>query len=145
MIPCYLEKHAQNGARPRRHYLARSFCFGGADTRPFALFALFALLVSQLSSQQTPTFSSTANVVVVDVTVTSRDGKPLTNLTKNDFLVYEDGKLQTLQGCDLTEAGYQAARADAASQDLCKFARRPKPAPAAPALCARGHRRRSRN
>ena len=60
-----------------------------------------ALLASQLSSQQMATFSTTANVVVVNVTVTSRDGKPIGKLTKGDFLLYEDGKLLTLQICEL--------------------------------------------
>lgn len=60
-----------------------------------------ALLASQLSSQQMATFSTTANVVVVNVTVTSRDGKSIGSLTKGDFLLYEDGKLQTLQSCEL--------------------------------------------
>jgi VWFA-related protein len=60
-----------------------------------------ALLASQLSSQQMATFSTTANVVTVNVTVTGRDGKSIGNLTGKDFLVYEDGKLQTLQSCEL--------------------------------------------
>ena len=60
-----------------------------------------ALLASQLSSQQQAKFSATANVVVVNVTVTSRDGKAVGSLTKNDFQLYEDGKVQTLQSCDL--------------------------------------------
>jgi VWFA-related protein len=47
------------------------------------------------------TFSTTANVVVVDVTVTGRDGKSIGSLTAAGFLVYEDGKLQTLQSCEL--------------------------------------------
>jgi VWFA-related protein len=47
------------------------------------------------------TFSTTANVVTVNVTVTGRDGKSIGNLTGSDFLVYEDGKLQTLQSCEL--------------------------------------------
>ena len=47
------------------------------------------------------TFSTTANVVTVNVTVTSRDGKSIGTLTGSDFLVYEDGKLQTLQSCEL--------------------------------------------
>jgi len=66
-----------------------------------AILVTAALLAAQLSSQQVPTFSSTANVVVVDVTVMSRDGKPIANLTKSDFLIYEDGKLQSLQSCEL--------------------------------------------
>jgi len=62
-----------------------------------------ALLASPLSSQQqrTANFSTTANVVVVDVTVTGRDGKAISNLTKDDFLVYEDGKVQALQSCEI--------------------------------------------
>ena len=66
-----------------------------------AIVVTAALLASQLSSQQMATFSTTANVVVVDLTVTSRDGKAIGNLTAGDFLVYEDGKLQTLQSCEL--------------------------------------------
>jgi len=69
--------------------------------KPLAIVVTVALLAGQLSSQQTPTFSTTANVVVVDVTVTSRDGKPIGNLGKSDFLLSEDGKLQTLQSCEL--------------------------------------------
>jgi VWFA-related protein len=38
--------------------------------------------------------------VIVNVTVTDRDGKPVPNLTKNDFEVYEDGKLQKIQAVD---------------------------------------------
>lgn len=43
----------------------------------------------------------TTNVVVVNVTVLGRDGKPVENLTKNDFEVFEDGKPQKLQAVDL--------------------------------------------
>ncbi len=69
--------------------------------RYLAIVVTAALLVSQMSSQQMATFSTTANVVVIDVTVTGRDGKAIGNLTNKDFLVYEDGKLQTLQSCEL--------------------------------------------
>jgi len=65
------------------------------------LLIVFTLLAGLLSPQDRPTFSTTANVVVVDVTVTGRDGKAIGNLTRNDFQVYEDGKLQTLQSCEL--------------------------------------------
>jgi len=68
--------------------------------RYLAIVITAALLASQLSSQQAR-FSTTANVVVVNVTVTTHDGKAVGNLTKSDFLLYEDGKLQTLQSCDL--------------------------------------------
>jgi VWFA-related protein len=67
---------------------------------------LLALLtaISLLLAQEAPppaTFSTTTNLVVVDVTVSDNSGKPVTNLTKDDFLVYEDGKQQTLLSCDL--------------------------------------------
>lgn len=62
---------------------------------------LAAVLATQPAfSQQRPTFSTTTNVVVVNVTVTGRDGRPVENLTKNDFQVFEDGKLQKLQAVD---------------------------------------------
>jgi hypothetical protein len=38
---------------------------------------------------------------VVNVSVLDRDGKPIENLTKDDFELYEDGKLQKLQAVDL--------------------------------------------
>ncbi len=60
---------------------------------------------SAARSPQTPqksyTFSTTANIVIVNVSVIGHDGKPIETLTKNDFQVYEDGKLQTLQSVDL--------------------------------------------
>ena len=68
--------------------------------KSLAIVMTAVLLATQLSSQQNATFSTTANVVVVNVTVTS-SGKPVSTLTTNDFLVYEDGKLQTLQSCEL--------------------------------------------
>jgi VWFA-related protein len=52
-----------------------------------------------------PTFSSTLNLVVVNVSVTSRNGQPIPNLTKNDFQLYEDGKLQPLQSVDYQRLG----------------------------------------
>lgn len=62
---------------------------------------LAAMLATQpVFSQQRPTFSTTTNIVVVNVTVTGRDGKPVENLTKNDFQLFEDGKLQKLQAVD---------------------------------------------
>src|SRR5690348_11078375 len=61
------------------------------------------MLVCPLAPQdlpQKPTFSSTTNLVVVNITVVSRDGKPVENLTRDDFLLFEDGKLQQLQSAE---------------------------------------------
>jgi len=92
-----------------------------------------ALLASQLSSQQMATFSTTANVVVVNVTVTGRDGKAIANLTKGDFLLYEDGKLQTLQSCDLQKLDTKPL---APLEPAKTLQTRSAPKPAAPAAPA---------
>jgi VWFA-related protein len=63
---------------------------------------LCALLAVQPAlPQQRATFSSTTNIVIVNVSVLDRDGKPVENLTKDDFQLFEDGKLQKLQAVDL--------------------------------------------
>jgi len=97
-----------------------------------AIVVTVALLASQLGSQQMPTFTSTANVVVVNVTVTSRDGRSIGNLTSNDFLVYEDGKLQTLQSCELQKLDTKPLEPIQPPKTL-KTRETPPPAPAAPA------------
>ena len=96
-----------------------------------AIVVTAALLASQLSSQQPPTFSTTANVVVVNVTVTGRDGKAIGNLTGSDFLVYEDGKLQTLQSCELQKLETKPLEPIQPAKTL-QIREAPKPAPAAP-------------
>jgi VWFA-related protein len=91
-----------------------------------------ALLATQLGSQ-TPTFSTTANVVVVDVTVTGHDGQAVGNLGKGDFLVYEDGKLQTLQSCELQKLESKPLEPVPQLKTL-QTRGAPQPAPAAPAV-----------
>jgi VWFA-related protein len=44
-----------------------------------------------------PTFRAGVNVVRVDVIVTDRSGKPVTNLTRDDFEILEDGKPQAIE------------------------------------------------
>ncbi len=62
---------------------------------------LLCLVLESLAGQQRPTFSLTTNTVIVNVSVLDRSGKPIENLTKNDFQLLEDGKPQTLQAVDL--------------------------------------------
>lgn len=69
--------------------------------RLLALLTLASLLLAQTPNAPRPTFSATTNLVVVDVTVSDASGKPITNLTKDDFVLLEDGKPQTLLSCDL--------------------------------------------
>jgi VWFA-related protein len=48
-------------------------------------------------SKSQTTFKVPVNVVVVNATVTDKSGNPVTDLTENDFKVYEDGKPQGIQ------------------------------------------------
>jgi VWFA-related protein len=52
---------------------------------------------------QVPTFRGGVDSVLVDVIVTDRSGKPVTNLTKEDFEVKETGKLQTVDSFRLVQ------------------------------------------
>jgi len=45
----------------------------------------------------TPVFATAVDLVRLDVVVLDRDGKPVTGLTRDDFVVEEDGKEQALQ------------------------------------------------
>src|SRR5262245_37196570 len=53
-------------------------------------FSLFA------QAPQIPTFRTTTNLVIVNVTVRDKSGKPVDNLTKEDFTLLEDDKPQTI-------------------------------------------------
>ncbi|MBV8070902.1 MAG: VWA domain-containing protein [Acidobacteriaceae bacterium] len=64
---------------------------------------LTSLLITQPFLAQNAKFSINSNVVIVNVTVLDRNGKPLGNLTKDDFQLYEDGKLQKLQAVDFQQ------------------------------------------
>ena len=58
----------------------------------------------QAPQDQRPVFRGGANVVRVDVTVTNRRGEPATDLTRDDFLVTEDGVPQTITSFELVRA-----------------------------------------
>jgi VWFA-related protein len=68
--------------------------------RAIALVIAALLTAHPVLPQQRATFSTTTNVVIVNVTVLDRNGQPVPNLTKDDFEIYEDGKLQKLQAVD---------------------------------------------
>ena len=55
----------------------------------------------QAPQEQRPIFRGGANVVRVDATVTNRQGEPATNLTRDDFVVTEDGEPQTIDSFEL--------------------------------------------
>ena len=77
------------------------FVFSKATPRLLSAIALLALSTSaQEPAQQAdgtiPKFTSTSNLVIVDVTVKDKAGKPIDNLKQSDFSVLEDGKPQKL-------------------------------------------------
>jgi VWFA-related protein len=51
----------------------------------------------ETTPERQSTFSVKLNAVVVKATVTDRSGSPVTDLTKSDFRIYEDGKPQEIQ------------------------------------------------
>lgn len=59
--------------------------------------------------QSTPTFSTSGSEVVVNVTVLDRDGKAINNLAKDDFQVFEDGRLQNIRSFRLQKLESEAA------------------------------------
>lgn len=61
--------------------------------RPLALFLVLAL---PAPAQETPVFRIGTRLVDLNVVVTGRDGKPLKDLTENDFEVVEGGKVKPL-------------------------------------------------
>jgi VWFA-related protein len=61
--------------------------------RRFLFLLVLAAFFAKVRAQE-PTFTSSANLVVVDVSVKDKSGKVIPGLTKNDFGVLEDGKPQ---------------------------------------------------
>src|SRR5277367_4042727 len=65
------------------------------------LVSLLALSLGAQDTQRTATFSSNTNLVVVDVYARDKSGKPITTLTKDDFIILEDGKPQVISVFEL--------------------------------------------
>ena len=59
----------------------------------------------QEPGQSVPFFRSGINFIRVDVIVTDSDGNMVTDLTADDFELYEDGSLQTVESFQLVEIG----------------------------------------
>ncbi|HKW99294.1 MAG TPA: VWA domain-containing protein [Bryobacteraceae bacterium] len=98
----------------------------------FLALLLAASLLAQAPPQQNPprgsaVFSTTTNEVVVNVSVSDANGRPVTTLTRNDFLLYEDGKQQTLLSCDLQHL--ESRPVATPPQQLKQRAETPAPAP----------------
>jgi VWFA-related protein len=83
-----------------------------------SLAAALALAAPTLLAQQPtpapPVFSSEAELVVVDVVVTDGKGVPVRGLTKDDFVVKEDGVAQEVATFEAVDQGTQAPPTSAA-------------------------------
>ena len=62
--------------------------------RRLTLLPFLFLLLPEGNAQDTVTFTSQANLVVIDVSVRDKSGKVMPGLTKGDFTILEDGKPQ---------------------------------------------------
>src|SRR5687768_9119988 len=72
-----------------------------------ALVVLALLLRAAASGAQTPVFPVGTELVVVDVIVTDADGSPVTGLTRDDFVVEDEGVRQEIvefEGIDASRA-----------------------------------------
>ncbi len=70
-----------------------------ARVRTAAVFVL-SLLAARPGSPQKASFSVTTTIVNVNVNVQDRDGRPVPDLTREDFVLLEDGKPQQILSCD---------------------------------------------
>jgi len=61
-----------------------------------SLIVLILAAPSFVVGQQQPSFRSSVNLILVDVTVRDGKGQPVRNLTANDFEILENGKAQTI-------------------------------------------------
>jgi len=69
-------------------------------------FALAFLLAAQ---DKTPTFTANSNLVIVDVTIKDKSGKPIEGLKPEDFTVLEDGKPQKISVFEYQRLTLEAA------------------------------------
>ena len=72
----------------------------------------------------------TMSQTIVNVSVMDRSGKPVEHLTKDDFEVYEDGKLQTLQACEFEHLGTAPLPSLSPAAQFAQRSPAPPPAPA---------------
>lgn len=73
-------------------------------------------------NRKTPTFSVTSTIVVVDVTVRDRDGKLVDDLTREDFIIYEDQEPQEIITFSAENIPIDPAPAPAGPSSVADFA-----------------------
>src|SRR5580765_8622896 len=71
--------------------------------KPLLLLLVAASLLCQKEFAQEVTFKTETKLVIVNVSVKGKDGKPLTSLKKEDIEIYEDGVKQSLAVFELEQ------------------------------------------
>jgi len=78
--------------------------------RFFLLLIYVSILVVNVSAQDDDeVIRVDTQIIDVPVVVTDKDGKPILNLKKSNFVVYEDGKMQELTDFSATAAPFEVA------------------------------------
>jgi VWFA-related protein len=106
----------------------------------------FLAVLSSVANAQTPaevaaqetsiTFQSKVNIVLVPVVVRDKTGKPVDNLTKEDFQLFDKGKAQTISRVSVERSG---AKPIGPAPDPVKVAEDRKAGTAAPGPSAPDH------
>lgn len=78
--------------------------------RFFLLLICISILIIDISAQDDDdVIRVDTQIIDIPVVVTDKDGKPVLNLKKNNFVVYEDGKLQEIADFSATAAPFEVA------------------------------------
>lgn len=73
------------------------------------LTGVFASMGAQTKPKDEEVIRVDTELIDVPLSVTDKAGKPLTNLTKNNFVIYEDGKAQKLEEFTSVNAPFEVA------------------------------------
>jgi len=73
------------------------------------LMGVFSFLGAQTKPKDEEVIRVDTELIDVPLSVTDKAGKPLTNLTKNNFVIYEDGKAQKLEEFTAVSAPFEVA------------------------------------
>src|SRR2546422_5135316 len=102
MHRCHLKRETSSDSRDSQpQYISHGVCM--AVLIQYRLFAITVLVA--LSGIANVTERIEVYVVNVDVTVSDKRGQPVRGLTRDDFLVFEDGKPQKVTNFYVVEEG----------------------------------------
>ena len=77
------------------------------------LSSLIALAAVRAEAQQPPVFSTTRDVVAVDVSVVDGQGRPVKGLAADDFVITVDGRARTILSAEFVDQGGDAGGSEA--------------------------------